>query len=113
MLRNLIDNALRYAKSGVEVAARREAGEAVLTVSDDGPGIPPPTASGPSTGSSGSTMPAAGTRPRPAVPLGLAIVRAIARTHGGSASLEGAAPGLRAVVRLPAAPGPPAAQEQS
>jgi signal transduction histidine kinase len=35
--------------------------------------------------------------------LGLAIVRAIARTHGGSAYLEGAAPGLRAVVRLPAA----------
>jgi len=41
LLRNLIDNALRYAKSGVEVTARREAGEAVLTVSDDGPGIPP------------------------------------------------------------------------
>jgi signal transduction histidine kinase len=76
MLRNLIDNALRYAKSGVEVTARREAGEAVLTVSDDGPG--------------------------------LAIVLAIARTHGGSARLEGAAPGLRAVVRLPAAPDQPA-----
>ena len=27
MLRNLIDNALRYAKSGVEVAARRDGGE--------------------------------------------------------------------------------------
>ena len=45
--------------------------------------------------------------------LGLAIVRAIARTHGGSAHLEGAAPGLRAVVRLPvdeaaSRPSPPA-----
>src|SRR5262249_59632826 len=40
LLRNLIDNAMRYAKSGVEVAARCEDREAVLTVSDDGPGIP-------------------------------------------------------------------------
>jgi signal transduction histidine kinase len=135
MLRNLIDNALRYAKSGVEVTARREAGEAVLTVSDDGPGIPPAdrerafdrfvrlddarSRDETETGGAG---------------LGLAIVLGIARTHGGSARLEGAAPGLRAVVRLPAAPdqptpsalprapaaagspaapAPPAAQEQS
>jgi len=105
LLRNLIDNALRYAKSGVEVTARREAGEAVLTVSDDGPGIPSAdrerafdrfvrlddarSRDETETGGAG---------------LGLAIVRAIARTHGGSAHLEGAAPGLRAVVRLPAAP---------
>ena len=109
MLRNLIDNALRYAKSGVEVAARREAGEAVLTVSDDGPGIPPAdrerafdrfvrlddARSRDDTGTGGAG-------------LGLAIVRAIARTHGGSAQLEDATPGLRAVVRLPAAPDQPA-----
>jgi signal transduction histidine kinase len=113
MLRNLIDNALRYAKSGVEVSARREAGEAVLTVSDDGPGIPPAdrerafdrfvrlddarSRDEAETGGAG---------------LGLAIVRAIARTHGGSAHLEGASPGLRAVVRLPAAPGQPTAPER-
>jgi signal transduction histidine kinase len=109
MLRNLIDNALRYAKSGVEVTARREAGEAVLTVSDDGPGIPAAdrerafdrfvrlddARSRDETGTGGAG-------------LGLAIVLAIARTHGGSARLEGAAPGLRAVVRLPAAPDQPA-----
>src|SRR6516162_3694007 len=105
MLRNLIDNALRYAKSGVEVSARREAGEVVLTVSDDGPGIPPTdrerafdrfvrlddarSRDEAETGGAG---------------LGLAIVRAIARTHGGSAYLEGATPGLRAIVRLPLAP---------
>jgi signal transduction histidine kinase len=102
LLRNLIDNAMRYAKSGVEVAARREGGEAVLTVSDDGPGIPAAdrerafdrfvrlddarSRDETQTGGAG---------------LGLAIVRAIARTHGGSAYLEGGIPGLRAVVRLP------------
>ncbi len=36
--------------------------------------------------------------------LGLAIVRATAAAHGGTAWLEDAAPGLRAMVRLPAAP---------
>jgi signal transduction histidine kinase len=88
------------------VAARREDSEAVLTVSDDGPGIPAAdrerafdrfvrlddarSRDGTGTGGAG---------------LGLAIVRAIARTHGGSAHLEDATPGLRAVVRLPAAPG--------
>ena len=105
MLRNLIDNAMRYAKSRVDVAARHEAGEAVLTVSDDGPGIPSAdrerafdrfvrlddarSRAETETGGAG---------------LGLAIVRAIARTHGGSAYLEGATPGLRAIVRLPLAP---------
>jgi signal transduction histidine kinase len=113
LLRNLIENALRYAKSGVEVSARREAGYAVLTVSDDGPGIPAAdrerafdrfvrlddARSRDETETSGAG-------------LGLAIVRGIARTHGGSAYLEDAAPGLRAVVRLPAAPDQPASPEQ-
>jgi signal transduction histidine kinase len=113
MLRNLIENALRYGKSGVEVVTLREAGEAVLTVSDDGPGIPAAdrerafdrfvrlddARSRDETGTGGAG-------------LGLAIVRAIARTHGGTAHLEAASPGLRAVVRLPAAPDQPAAPDK-
>jgi signal transduction histidine kinase len=85
----------------------------VLTVTDDGPGIPPAdrerafdrfvrlddarSRDETDTGGAG---------------LGLAIVRAIARTHGGSAHLEGATPGLRAVVRLPTAPDQSVAPEQ-
>jgi signal transduction histidine kinase len=37
---NLIDNACRYASSRVEVKVSSDAGSAVLTVSDDGPGVP-------------------------------------------------------------------------
>ena len=109
LLRNLIDNALRYAKSRVEVAAHREDSEAVLTVSDDGPGIPEADRERAfdrfvrlDDARSRDETQAGGAG------LGLAIVRAIARTHGGSAHLQGGTPGLRAVVRIPvqnAAPG--------
>lgn len=37
----LLDNAFRYAKSGVELRLRADDGWARLTVADDGPGIPP------------------------------------------------------------------------
>ena len=102
LLRNLIDNAMRYAKSGVQVTARREDSEAVLTVSDDGPGIPEADRERAfdrfvrlDDARSRDETQAGGAG------LGLAIVRAIARTHGGSAHLEDGAPGLRAVVRIP------------
>ena len=104
LLRNLIENALRYAKSGVDVTARREGDDVLLSVSDDGPGIPVKdrerafdrfvrldaarSRDGQEAGGSG---------------LGLAIVQATALAHGGSAGLEDASPGLRAVIRLPAA----------
>lgn len=104
LLVNLVDNAVRYAKSSVTVAARRDGAWAELTVTDDGPGIPAPdrervfdrfarldgarSRDGDEAGGAG---------------LGLAIVRATAQAYGGTAYLE-AAPGesgLRAVARLP------------
>src|SRR6202043_3883718 len=74
-----------------------------LTVTDDGPGIP-----------ASDTQRAFGRFTRldnarsrdgdgqEAPGLGLAIVRATAQAHDGSAWLEDAEPGLRAVVLLPA-----------
>jgi signal transduction histidine kinase len=109
LLVNLIDNAVRYAKSQVTVAVRREDAEVTLTVTDDGPGVPDAdlerafdrfarlddarSRDGDEGGGAG---------------LGLAIVRATAQAYGGTAHLESGAPaasppGLRAVVRLPAA----------
>jgi signal transduction histidine kinase len=117
LLVNLVDNAVRYAKSSVVVTVRQNAAWAELSVTDDGSGIPAAdrerafgrfarlddarSREGDEAGGAG---------------LGLAIVRATARAHGGTAFLEaaeqanpptgghpGSAPGLRAVVCLPAA----------
>jgi signal transduction histidine kinase len=102
LLVNLIDNAGRYAKTRVEVGVVGDGTQALLTVADDGPGIPPPdrervfgrfvTLDDARSREDGEAAGAG---------LGLAIVRATAVAHGGSATLEDASPGVRAVVRLP------------
>jgi signal transduction histidine kinase len=38
---NLISNAIKYAEQPVEVLARLDDGQAVISISDHGPGIPP------------------------------------------------------------------------
>jgi len=104
LLRNLIENSLRYAKSGVDVTAQRDGEDVVLTVADDGPGIPAKDRERAfgrfvrlDVARSRDEHEAGGSG------LGLAIVRATALAHSGSARLEDAGPGLRAVIRLPAA----------
>jgi signal transduction histidine kinase len=99
---NLLENALRHTPPGTAIRAStaEEGPNAVLVVEDDGPGVPPELAAtlferfvrgaGDRGGSFG---------------LGLAIVRAVAHSHGGSVTLEDVAPhGARFVVRLPLAP---------
>ena len=104
LLVNLLDNAVRHAASRVCVSVRDEGGWAVLTVTDDGPGIPAEDserAFGRFARLDNARSRAGGTE---GSGLGLAIVRSTAEAHGGSASLGDARPGLRAVVRLPLAP---------
>jgi two-component system OmpR family sensor kinase len=86
LIRNLVDNAVRY------TGAR-------LTVSDDGPGISAEDRSR----VFDRFYRRAGTRP-PGSGLGLAIVKAIADAHGASVTLADAAPGkgLSVTVRFPA-----------
>jgi signal transduction histidine kinase len=109
LLVNLLDNAVRHAASQVCVSVRADAGWAVLTVTDDGPGIPPEDAE--RVFGRFSRLDNARSRSGEAgAGLGLAIVRSTAEAHGGSvslssASLSDAGPGLRAVVRLPLAGG--------
>jgi signal transduction histidine kinase len=109
LLVNLLDNAVRHAASRVCVSVREDDGWAVLTVTDDGPGIPPEDAervfrrfarlddARDRAGEDRAGEEGAG--------LGLAIVRSTAEAHGGTVSLGDAGPGLRAVVRLPLVPG--------
>jgi two-component system OmpR family sensor kinase len=87
LLRNLIDNAVRYTPRGGRVDVAVEArdasgGGARLTVSDDGPGIPPEERER----VFDRFYRRAGTLP-PGSGLGLAIVRAIALSHGASLTL--------------------------
>jgi signal transduction histidine kinase len=115
MVLNLIENAVRHTPPGsrVRATAGPRDGAVLITVEDDGPGVPPELreriferfvrGDGDRGSSSG---------------LGLSIVRAVAESHGGTVTAEDAEPGARFVVRLPrgaetplpdAAPAEPAA----
>lgn len=100
---NLIENALKYGRrpgdkeAAIAVAVAAPAGAVEISVADRGPGI------------------VAADRERvlrrfvrleecrtpPGTGLGLSLVAAVARLHGGSVRLEDNAPGLRAVLVLP------------
>jgi len=99
---NLLENALRHTPPGtsIRVWTGITEGQVTLIVEDDGPGVP------------GALVPTiferfvrgAGDRGG-SFGLGLAIVRAVAESHGGSVALEstGEGKGARFVVRLPQA----------
>jgi signal transduction histidine kinase len=105
-LSNLIENALKYgrsttpgADSDIRVEARRVGSSVEITVADHGAGIP-------------DAIDRArvldrfvrleASRSAPGSGLGLSLVAAIARVHKGALRLEDAAPGLRAILDLPA-----------
>jgi signal transduction histidine kinase len=102
---NLLSNARRYARESVAVKAERVGGEVVVTVDDDGPGIPPPERE--RVFQPWVRLDAGRGRGEGGAGLGLAIVRSIARAHGGDVALQTSPMGgLRAVVRLPATASP-------
>jgi signal transduction histidine kinase len=100
---NLVDNAVRYAATTVIVDVRDGAGGgAVVSVADDGPGIPAEQRD--HVFERFTRLDHARSRDAGGAGLGLAIVRELVRSQGGEVSLEDNAPGLRAVVRLPETP---------
>ncbi|HET6287809.1 MAG TPA: ATP-binding protein [Amycolatopsis sp.] len=99
LLRNLLDNAVRHARSSVTVRLRREAGEAVLEVLDDGPGIP--AADRERVFDRFARLDDARARDAGGTGLGLTLARDIAVRHGGSLRAEDGASGARLVARLP------------
>ncbi|MEF3118367.1 HAMP domain-containing sensor histidine kinase [Streptomyces chrestomyceticus] len=107
LLTNLVDNALRYAASGVRIVAwgDPEAGQAVLEVVDDGPGVP--EADRGKVFERFARLDAARGRETGGTGLGLAIARGIARAHGGELTVRGredGRAGARFVVVLPVPP---------
>jgi signal transduction histidine kinase len=101
MVSNLVDNALRYARSEVELSVTVRGGSAVVSVTDDGPGIAEADCEriwdrfvrlddDRSAASGGSG-------------LGLAIVRELAVAHGGTAAVRARAQarGTEFLIRLP------------
>jgi len=97
---NLLDNAVRHAHSAVTVTLGESASVAVLTVADDGPGVPLEQrdriferfarGDGARSSDNGGTG------------LGLAITHEVVLGHGGSIVVDNG-PGARFVVSLPVA----------
>ncbi|HEU5028086.1 MAG TPA: ATP-binding protein, partial [Spirillospora sp.] len=101
VLANLLVNAQRHTRTGVQVTVRRADGDATVAVQDDGDGIAP-----------GDrerifqpfTRLTEGRRRDPGGSgLGLAICRAVAETHNGTLYVEDSPRGARFVLRLPLA----------
>jgi len=101
VVRNLIDNAARYARSRIDVRLTTDDETAVLEVTDDGPGVAPADRSrvfdrffrteddrSRATGGTG---------------LGLAIVHDAVRAHGGTVTIADTPGGAHFVIRFPLA----------
>lgn len=94
---NLVDNAVRHARSQVVLAADRDAGEVVLSVSDDGNGIPEQDRE--RVFERFTRLDEARDRDSGGSGLGLAITRDLLARNGFTICLTDARPGLKATLR--------------
>jgi signal transduction histidine kinase len=102
VVRNLLENAVRYARSQVAVSLGVEDGWAVLTVADDGPGIPPGERE--RVFERFARLDSGRSRQMGGTGLGLAIAREVVVDHHGTITVDDWRGGTRLVVRLPAEP---------
>jgi signal transduction histidine kinase len=108
-LANLVDNAIKYGSSAaaapngqpseIHLRVTAEPDRILLSVADNGPGIPE--------ADRGRVLERfvrlEQSRSEPGSGLGLSLVSAVARLHGGELALEDNHPGLRTVISLPRA----------
>jgi signal transduction histidine kinase len=109
-LANLVDNAIKYAapdarpangeRAGIIVKTSTDKDQIMLSVSDHGPGIP----AGDRSRVVERFVRLEQSRSEPGSGLGLSLVSAVARLHGGELRLEDNAPGLTARIALPRMP---------
>jgi signal transduction histidine kinase len=101
---NLIDNAIKYSAKAkdptiaIELHADEDGVE--IAVADHGPGI----AAGDRERVLKRFVRLEKSRTEPGTGLGLSLVQAVARLHGGAVRLEDNAPGLRVILRIPRRP---------
>ncbi|HET8553087.1 MAG TPA: HAMP domain-containing sensor histidine kinase [Gammaproteobacteria bacterium] len=96
---NLLDNAVKYTPAGgrIGLSLKTSDGNAVLTLADSGPGIPAAERDHVFQ----RFVRLDRSRSLRGNGLGLSLVRAIVRLHGGRVDLQSNHPGLRATIRLP------------
>jgi two-component system, OmpR family, sensor histidine kinase KdpD len=102
VVHQLIDNAVTFSPpdSPITIGLRRDGDDAVIEVTDRGPGVPPDKRE--SVFERFADWRPPGYEDRPGTGLGLFISRTVARRHGGEASIaDGPAGGTMLLVRLP------------
>jgi signal transduction histidine kinase len=111
VVRNLVDNACRHARSAVVVSVRRSDGHAELDVADDGPGVPPDQRA--RVFERFVRLDDARARADGGAGLGLAIVAEVVAAHGGTVDVVGSPMGGALFrVRLPLPPDEVAVEEE-
>jgi signal transduction histidine kinase len=106
-LANLVDNAIKYAEpersvingeaGQIVVRALNDGDRILLTVADNGPGIPQADRARVVE----RFVRLERSRSQPGSGLGLSLASAVARLHGGELSFEDNAPGLKSIIALP------------
>ena len=101
-LANLVDNSIKYTPEGghVTLACRKDGDRVLVSVVDDGPGVPEAERERVME----RFVRLESHRATPGSGLGLSLVRAVARLHGATFRLEDNRPGLRAIMALRTAP---------
>jgi signal transduction histidine kinase len=100
MIRNLVDNAVRHAKSRVDIQVGSRDGNVILTVSDDGPGVAP--ADRARVFERFVRLDSDRARSGGGTGLGLAIVAEVAAAHGGTVTInDRSGGGTTLIVTLP------------
>ena len=99
LLANLLENACRHATSSVTVASQTTSTGFSITVSDDGPGIP--SADRERVFERFVRLDEARSRDKGGTGLGLAVARAVARSHGGEVRVADSDGGAQLEVTLP------------
>lgn len=99
VLRNLVDNAVRQAATSIGLDLHRDGSDAIIEITDDGPGIPP--ADRRRIFDRFVRLDESRERSRGGSGLGLAIVREIVIAHGGTVEAADNAPGARLRLTLP------------